>query len=514
MGHPQKQAQSEVPPQSQLPPFTAVAPRSRPSNLQVTHANAPPCQSIKPHCALRDYEIVANILSYLKNEPKDLAVVLRTCSLFFQAGARILWEEGQPRDLLCIQDLRRRLEFAQLLKSLTLWNRNQICATEGIIDSTSWRLEALAVYNSGSSALHSSLIIPYLSSSLQKLTVDDGALSLGERQHHFLDQDCLGHITATCHMLSALDLDVVLDVTSRQLSQFFQSMPYLRTLRLGNYLETVLDHAAMSAVFTMPNLKRLELKPLISHQLAEGLINTTEAQQILPSVRFLEIYLTEGDSSAPGDLLRTLTTVESLTITVHNASEWPSMLHPNLCDGISNLLSLKCLNIHLDRGVDMIDQDLAALYPLENLTELGLWPLHADGDSDQDANNLHVSTPHFRDALYVLELIKSATVDLVWTGILTPDESKELHERGAAFSRYWTLQSNIISDEDAGVCDDHEDLKASEVTPDDVWKGSQRAFSPDPVPWVDRDLNIFTDKQGHILPIEEIVSDGSFNFLS
>ncbi|KAH0391968.1 hypothetical protein KCU89_g13954, partial [Aureobasidium melanogenum] len=159
----------------------------------------------------------------------------------------------------------------------------------------------------------------------------------------------------------------------------------------------------------------------------------------------------------------------------------------------------------------MTDQDLAALYPLENLTELGIWSQH--GDTDEDVNNLLISPSHFRDALYVLELIGSASIELVWTGILAPDENDELHERGAAFSWNWTLHSNIAIDEEAGVNEyHHEDIETSEVTPANVWKGSPKAFSPDPVPWVERDLNIFTNKQGHIMPIEDVASDGSFNY--
>ncbi|KAH0365906.1 hypothetical protein KCU65_g5736, partial [Aureobasidium melanogenum] len=541
MGPPLEQALVDISQKTVLPsqslPSTATAALSTTSEPQKTQSDPSHCQpldpqtratpvvSIKPHCALRDYEIVANILSHLKDEPDVLAEALRTCSLFFQAEARILWKDAKPGDLSCIRVPRRRLEFANFLKDLTLWSSGRIRANEAIIDPTALRLNTLAVCNSGSKAFNSTLLMPYLSSTLQKLTADDRALTSRQRQYYLLDQHCLTHIPTTCHRLSVLDLDVVLDVTSCQLSQFFQNIPHLKSLRLGNYLETVLDHAVIGAVFTLPILERLELKPVISHQFAEELINTIEAQQILPSVRFMEIHVSEGDSSAPGNLLRTLTTLKDLTITVHNNNEWQLVLHQNLFEGISNLWSLRRLNIHLDLGVDMTDQGLAVLYPLENLTELGIWLLHGDGDTDQDSNNLHVSTSHFRDALYVLELIESASVDLVWTGILARDESKELHERGGAFSRYWTLQSNVVSgekvelddyygDEEAGVDEVFEDFEASEVTPDDVWKGSSKAFSHDPVPWVDRDLNIFTNEQGHIIPIEEVVSDGSYNFFS
>lgn len=469
--------------------------------------------SIKPHRALCEYEIVAKILSHLQHIPKVLAEVIGTCPLFFQAGARILWSDAKPSDLLCIQDPHRRLEFARFLQSLTLESHEQTCDTEAIIDPASWRLKTLAVYNSGSRVSNSALILPYLSSTLQKLTVHDGALDFGERQHYLLDQHCLTHIPATCLRLSVLDLNSVPDVTSCQLSHFFQSMPHIKVLRLGKNLEMGLDHAAMSAVFILPNLQSLVLKPRVSQHFAEDLINTFQAVEILPSITFLEIYLPEGDCSAHGDLLRTLTTLEDLTITVHNNSEWHSVLHPGICDGISTLWSLKRLNIHLDRGVDMTDQDLAALYPLENLIELGIWSQH--GDTDEDVNNLHISPSHLRDALYVLELIGSASIELVWTGILAPDENDELHERGAAFSWNWTLHSNIAIDEETGVNESHhENIGASEVTPANVWKGSLKAFSPDPVPWVERNLNIFTNKQGYIMPIEDVASDGNFNYLA
>lgn len=59
-------------------------------------------------------------------------------------------------------------------------------------------------------------------------------------------------------------------------------------------------------------------------------------------------------------------------MTIHSTSEWLSVLHPNFCEAISNLSSLERLAIHLDPGVDLTDQDLAALYPLENLTSLGI----------------------------------------------------------------------------------------------------------------------------------------------
>ncbi|KAH0156128.1 hypothetical protein KCU67_g8443, partial [Aureobasidium melanogenum] len=455
MGLPSNQApgdinEKEPSTESIIPDSASIDARVTTSECQVIQTNAGPCQCItpqtpatqarvvpvKPHRALHEYDIVGMILSYLKDEPKALAKAMRTCPLFFKAGARILWEDAKPSNLLYIQDTRRRLD-----------------------------------------------------STLQKLTVHGDAPNSEGRQRPLLDKDCLVHIAATCNTLVELDLNVTLDVTSDQISQFFKCMPHLKIVRLGNDLETLLDQDTLSAIFTLPVLETLCLKPSVGHDFAEEIINTHESQDILPSITFIEIYFSEGDSPAPGDLLRTLTTLEGLTMNIHSTSERPSVLHPNFCDAISNLWNLKRLGIHLDQGLDLIDQDLAALYPLENLTSLGIWSQH--GDTDYDVNNLHISSVYFRDALFVLELIELVSIDLVWTGVLAPDGIQELRERGAASSHNWTLHSIITMEDEAGV-GDYGDDEPDEVTPDDVWKGSLKAFSPDPSTWVKRDLNLFT----------------------
>ncbi|KAH0156116.1 hypothetical protein KCU67_g8446, partial [Aureobasidium melanogenum] len=503
MGLPLNQApghisQQEPPTHNYLLSSASIATRVTTSESQVIQFNALPCQRVnretrktqadvmpvKPHRALNEYDVVETILSYLKDEPKTLAKLMRTCSLFFKAGARILWQDAQPN-----KDARRRFDFVPFLKNLTLWSHEQVYASETVIDPALWRVKTLGVYNSGSRAIKSTLLIPYLSSTLQKLTMHDGAQNFLEHNIYSLNKDCLVHIAATCNRLAELDLNVALDVTSNQLTQFFKRMPHLKVLRLGNDLEPLLDHEALSAVFTLPALKTLCLKPSISQDFAEELIRTHESQRILPSTTFIEIYFTEGDCAAYGNLLQTLTTLEGLTMTIHSTSEWPSALHPNFCEAISHLLRLQRLGIHLDQGVDLIDQDLAALYPLENLTSLGIWSQH--GDTDYDVNNLHVSSVYFRDALFVLEFIGSVSIDLVWTGVLAPDEIQELRERGAASSHNWTLHSIITMEDEAGM-GDYGDDEPDEVTPDDVWKGSLKAFSPDPSTWVKRDLNLFT----------------------
>ncbi|KAG9516548.1 hypothetical protein KCV07_g6744, partial [Aureobasidium melanogenum] len=472
-----------------IPDSASINARVTTSECQVIQTNAGPCQRItpqtpatqarvvpvKPHRALCEYDIVEMILSYLKDEPKALAKAMRT-------------------NLLYIQDTRRRLEFVSFLKNLTLWRHEQVCAVGRMIDPALWRLKTLGVYTSGSQTFNSTLLIPCLSSTLQKLTVHGDAPNSEGRQRPLLDKDFLVHIAATCNTLVEIDLNVTLDVTSDQISQFFKRMPHLKIVRLGNDLETLLDQDTLSAIFTLPALETLCLKPSVGHDFAEELINTHESQDILPSITFIEIYFSEGDSPAPGDLLRTLTTLEGLTMNIHSTSERPSVLHPNFCDAISNLWNLKRLGIHLYQGVDLIDQDLGALYPLENLTSLGIWSQH--GDTDYDVNNLYVSSVYFRDALFVLELIES-----------------ELRERGAASSHNWTLHSIITMEDEAGVGDSGDD-EPDEVTPEDVWKGSLKAFSPDPSTWVKRDLNLFTDRHGRVIPLEEIVSDGSFNHLN
>lgn len=89
--------------------------------------------TVDSHRALHEYDIVKMILLYLKDEPKALAKAMRTCPLFIKAGVGILWEDAKPSDLLCIQDTRRRLEFAPFLKIVTLWSDEQVRDTETMI---------------------------------------------------------------------------------------------------------------------------------------------------------------------------------------------------------------------------------------------------------------------------------------------------------------------------------------------------------------------------------------------
>ncbi|KAG9698725.1 alcohol oxidase, partial [Aureobasidium melanogenum] len=145
MGSPLKQASGEnsqqraLPTQSNLLASAAIAARSTTFEPQVIPTNARFCERVnaqKPttrahvvtvdsHRALHEYDIVKMILLYLKDEPKALAKAMRTCPLFIKAGVGILWEDAKPSDLLCIQDTRRRLEFAPFLKIVTLWSDEQ-----------------------------------------------------------------------------------------------------------------------------------------------------------------------------------------------------------------------------------------------------------------------------------------------------------------------------------------------------------------------------------------------------
>ncbi|KAG9665356.1 hypothetical protein KCU64_g94, partial [Aureobasidium melanogenum] len=174
-------------------------------------------------------------------------------------------------------------------------------------------------------------------------------------------------------------------------------------------------------------------------------------------------------------------------MTIHSTSEWLSVLHPNFCEAISNLSSLERLAIHLDPGrtSPVLASDLSMATPTTtSTTSTSLVPTSETHSSCLNSSSF-------------------VSVDLVWTRVLALNENEELYERGAAFFCDWTLLSNIAIDEEAGI-DYDEDCRPGDKTADNVWKGGLKAFSPDPVLWVERDLNLFTNRHGRVVPMEEI----------
>ncbi|CAD0095901.1 unnamed protein product [Aureobasidium mustum] len=148
-----------------------------------------------------------------------------------------------------------------------------------------------------------------------------------------------------------------------------------------------------------------------------------------------------------GQLFQALPTLGELSITVLGTDERSSNLHPNVFIGISTLSNLTHLSINLANGSD-------------------------HGETGREVNTLHILGLKFRAALLVLSSIDAVSIDLVWTGTLTPAENDELHERGSVFSRNWILPSDITIEEEAGLDGEMDSAPAPRSSLNEVWKGS------------------------------------------
>lgn len=272
-----------------------------------------------------------------------------------------------------------------------------------------------------------------------------------------------------------LDLNIALAVSPVQLSQFFDHMPRLKNLRLGAGLETVWNETALAAVFTLSRVETLCLEQALTQNLLKALVSTRGASELLPDITSFNITFSGADISSAGQLFQALPTLRELSITVLSTDERSSNLHPNVFVGISTLSNLTHLSIDLADGVDLTDEDLAALQPLRKLTNLFIQSDH--GETGPEVNTLHISGFKLRAAISVLSSIDAVSIDLVRTGTLTSAENDELHERGSVFSRNWILPSDITIAEEAGLGGEMDSAPVRQIFLNEFWKGSQEAFS-------------------------------------
>lgn len=465
---------------------------------------------VETHRVLQNHGLPRQILLYIKEDKKALAKLLRVCSIFFHIGVGMLWEDALPNDLACIRNVHRRREFTPLIKSLTFWSFEHVVAVEAMMSPVYSRLERLNLFYSSDRAFSSTQLMPYLTPKLKELVISTDLQDRDERQT-ILDHQSLIHISTTCSGLCTLNLNVNFPVSDLQLTQCLASMPQLKVLTLGDAMDFVMTEAALSIIFTFPQLETLSLACSISHQLASK-VSRLEAHTILPRLDTLHISFMEGDSVGPGLLLRTLTTLQTLNITLLNATQLPIVAHPDTFIAISSLTTLPTLEISLGAKVDITDADLAAMRPLENLVDLAVWSRH--GSTGDSLNSLHVSSTSIISALNVLETIKCASLDIEWTGVLAADQKADIQQRVPAFCRGWIVPPNVTFHEEAAFGWSRDETRdTTKATADSVWKASIEAFSPDPVPWIDRDLKVFVNDRGLVIPLEEVASDGSFNHL-
>ncbi|KAG9604224.1 hypothetical protein KCU77_g166, partial [Aureobasidium melanogenum] len=427
------------------------------------------------------------ILSYFKDDPKALSKLMRVSFVFFAAGARIPWASAKPESLLGVENAQRRSEFASSIEILRL---------------SVWRPKRLDVCGSSTHALSNQQIAPYLVSMLKDLAIWSNAGASVPS-----DNDWLAHISTSCRELTTLTFSIELNVSDLQLSNFFSALIHLKSMHVGSNTSAALGEAILSAIFSLPKLESLVLVHSISHDFITHLNDHVEASMILPNIISLTVTFLDDESSAPGELLRSLTTLRSLTLILKNTRERATAVHPATFASIGTLNDLITLGFSLGPNLDLNDGDITALRPLHNLTQFNIWSRH--GSMHQEINVLHVSDRFLHKALAVLQFITYIDLDFEWKGVLASyEDALILHHnihtcsRGRAYVCSVTVPEETSSD--WLTADDYVSEAASK---DDIWKASLKSFSPDPITWMARDLNRFVDGYGNGISTEDVIAN-------
>lgn len=267
---------------------------------------------------------------------------MRVSPVFFAAGARFLWASAKPADLSSIQDGQRRSDFAAMIKAFRLWSFEDALRIPSIVHPTVWRLRELDIAYSGTDALSNQRVAPYLVPTLEDLSIwsNFGAAVP-------LDNDWLAHISTSCKGLTSLSFSIELNISDIQLSHFFSPLIHLKSLHVGGSARVALGEASLSVIFTLPKLESLILVHRISHNLMTQVIDHVETCLILPNITSIDVIFSDGDSSAPGELLQSLTTLRRLTLILDNSMEKISALHPTTFASIGNFRNLTRFNLSL-----------------------------------------------------------------------------------------------------------------------------------------------------------------------
>ena len=114
----------------------------------------------------------------------------------------------------------------------------------------------------------------------------------------------VSRVASICTKLHTLKLEVALDLSSTQLTAFFEAMPQLEVLRLGSQMTSILGEDAASTILRAPSITNLSLDIALTSTLMHRIVT---AGAILPMIEQLEVAFTDGVEDGPAILLGALT---------------------------------------------------------------------------------------------------------------------------------------------------------------------------------------------------------------
>jgi hypothetical protein len=254
---------------------------------------------------LEDEDLVELILSQFTFSPGALAKLIRTPNLFFQTGVKYLWHRADTRHLVtCVEDASRRERYASLITRVNFYDHEEIWPDQSIPSPRFPRVRILELYGSSLCVSDPQKLEPYLNDTLEELKIwseNDGFETPARRQG---DGGWISHLRSKCWNLTTLKLEFAI----------FDDMPQLKTLRLGEQMNPVLNRATLSVVMGLPYLEDLSLEYELNLLLVHELVGTTTPGKILPKIVKLHVNFSEGDDVASALLLDAIPNLEELSM--------------------------------------------------------------------------------------------------------------------------------------------------------------------------------------------------------
>ncbi|KAG9698722.1 hypothetical protein KCU76_g2045, partial [Aureobasidium melanogenum] len=478
-----------------------------------------PDTSVKHQGVLCDDYLVEMILSHLRDNPNVLSKLSRVSPLFHEVATQFLWSSATIRNLVkCAADPEKLSRYASFVTTIHISSSHDLWPEDTVPSPIFTRLKELSVCGNAFRGSSLQAVTPMFTPSLRQLqlwtTTHDQQQELGDH----LDRYLLSHISTTCQSLTTLSLESHLRVSSADFSTFIAAMGQLKALRLGRELNSVLSDAVMVEVFSLPHLEDLSSDLQLDQAFVTALRNDKEAKDILPRVKTLEVTFSEGGGLAPALLLAVIPTVEQLWMTLAQATEGQAVsLHPATFEMLGLMRRLVALQVQFQPGMQITYNELAALSSLPSLKSVHISRLYRHGDPRMD--DLLVSGDELAAALLGFSSLESLWLSIMPARInATYEEAQIIDHRLAQVYPGYQRRITLVIDEVAsfGWPSFKEPKSVSdEPSPSNrIWQASSKNFSPDPIEWTPRNLNLYTDNNGRRIPLQTVVTDGAYNHLT
>jgi len=213
-----------------------------------------------------------------------------------------------------------------------------------------------------------------------------------------------------------------------------------------------------------------------------------------------------------------MVTLEHVRIALASATSTPiASLSPALIPMLRNLPRLQSFSLVLYTKTIVSIADLLSIASLTNLAySIGL---PSDREFEPKAVKILPTAQDLIDTPLTLRLLEALElVDIQSPVIVTYDEALQITGKIKSTSPDHLSLFDFSHDEQASFgwpsIDDYKDNIEEPPTQNDVWRGSLKAFSPDPVGWETRDLNVHVDSRGNVTPMSQVAINGDYSHIT